>query len=328
MITGKWLVFLLFLFFTAGAFSQSEELLEPHRIERTLFDHYKKLNDREKRLPRYKDSDEMLAAKLVQLRHINRSRRAFRVQTLKLDILASRVANKISREAAENRFSGHWNTRGEKPYHRYALAGGCDHVVENSAAFSIHGTDFSNTIRNHIKYMKKAHDAFMAERPPRDGHKRACIDRHHNHVGIGSYISGGEFRYYEEYIDRYLEFTMRKIEVEKNNRFVFSAKPLSPDRHIYAVLVWYEPFPEPMAPEDINKRLEYKDAGDVLVSKFWPWMLKNRKKRDGSTRLSLKFSDPGYYYIHIYLSDKKDTRTHFASTEGKLQASGLVVKVI
>ena len=50
------------------------------------------------------------------------------VVDLGLDILASRVANMQSREAAANRFSGHWNMRGEKPYHRYAFAGGVDHV--------------------------------------------------------------------------------------------------------------------------------------------------------------------------------------------------------
>ena len=51
---------------------------------------------------------------------------------VKLDILASRVANKMCREAAENNFIGHWNLAGEKPYHRYAFAGGYDHVSENA----------------------------------------------------------------------------------------------------------------------------------------------------------------------------------------------------
>jgi len=35
------------------------------------------------------------------------------VQEVKLDILASRVANQMARKSAENNFTGHWNLAGE-----------------------------------------------------------------------------------------------------------------------------------------------------------------------------------------------------------------------
>lgn len=74
------------------------------------------------------------------LSYINRSRDRYKAQPLKLDILASRVANKQSKGAAEKGFSGHWNTAGEKPYHRYAFTGGVDHGAENAASYwsSVH----------------------------------------------------------------------------------------------------------------------------------------------------------------------------------------------
>ena len=93
---------------------------------------YKELNDKEKRLEEYKDDDEMLKLKLAQVDVINTSRKKFRAQPVKLDIFASRVANKMAREAGENDFIGHWNLAGEKPYHRYGFAGGYDHVSENA----------------------------------------------------------------------------------------------------------------------------------------------------------------------------------------------------
>ena len=63
---------------------------------------------------------------------INASRKKFKAQPVKLDILASRVANKQCREAAENGYVSHWNLAGEKPYLRYAFAGGYDHISENA----------------------------------------------------------------------------------------------------------------------------------------------------------------------------------------------------
>ena len=88
------------------------------------FDYYKTLNYKESALPEFKDNDETLALKLIQLQVINESRKKFNVTPVKLDILASRVANRMCKEAAENDYVSHWNMNGEKPYMRYAFAGG------------------------------------------------------------------------------------------------------------------------------------------------------------------------------------------------------------
>ena len=112
---------ILFLFTSFNVFSQD-----------TLFTHYKKLNEAEQRLIEYKDSDLDLQIKLAHLKRINASRKRFRAQEVKLDILASRVANKMAKEAAINKYLSHWNMAGEKPYHRWYNAGGLDHVVENA----------------------------------------------------------------------------------------------------------------------------------------------------------------------------------------------------
>ncbi len=63
-------------------------------------------------------------------------------------------------------------------------------------------------ILNHLyqNLMKGGHKSFMSERAPADGHKKNIISKTHNFVGIGYYLNGGQFRYYEEFIDRYLEF--------------------------------------------------------------------------------------------------------------------------
>ncbi|MBP8960203.1 MAG: hypothetical protein KBG40_07230 [Bacteroidales bacterium] len=96
------------------------------------FGYYKILNDTEKRLYEYRDDDNDLQLKLIQLDIINKSRKRHNASPVKLDILASRVANMMSRKAAEYGYISHWNMKGEKPYHRYAFAGGYDHVSENA----------------------------------------------------------------------------------------------------------------------------------------------------------------------------------------------------
>jgi len=58
------------------------------------------------RYGKYKDSDEMLRLKLQQLDYINAGRAKYNASPVQLDILASRVANKMCREAAEGDFTG------------------------------------------------------------------------------------------------------------------------------------------------------------------------------------------------------------------------------
>jgi len=85
------------------------------------FENYKKMNDNEQRLIEFKDTDESLKLKITQLDVINKSRRKNKALPVKLDILASRVANRMSKEAADNEYIGHWNMAGEEPYLRYAF---------------------------------------------------------------------------------------------------------------------------------------------------------------------------------------------------------------
>ena len=111
----------------------------------------------------------------------------------------------MATEAAENEFRGHYNLKGEKPYHRYAFAGGTNHITENAAAAWTSGS-FTVTDNTILEQMQSAHAKFMNERAPNDGHKQNCIDKGHNYVGIGYYMSDKQFRYYEEFINQYIDF--------------------------------------------------------------------------------------------------------------------------
>ena len=82
----------------------------------------------------------------------------------------------MCREAAENNYISHWNLAGEKPYHRYAFAGGYDHVSENAYREWTTG-NYNNSHSEIFKKMESGHGSFMSERAPNDGHKKNIIDK-------------------------------------------------------------------------------------------------------------------------------------------------------
>jgi uncharacterized protein YkwD len=288
------------------------------------FEGYRKQNESETRLAGYKDNDEALRIKVDQLELINKSRKKFKAGEVKLDILASRVANKMCKEAAENNFMGHWNMTGEKPYHRYGFAGGYDHISEN--AFGEWSTGMYDTSYANISsLMKSGHDIFMAEKAPNDGHKKTVIEKTHNFVGIGFCLSGKQFRYYEEFIDRYLEFENIPAEVAKGEPVSITVKT-NGESFLYYLMVYREKFPQPMTPDQINARGSYDDftKEEYLVLPAWDL---SRYRNGKIYTIPFKFTREGLYYIHIY-TDKKEIRKPMSlNTSGKTPVSGIVIKV-
>ena len=301
----------------------SGQKVKNYSISDSDIEFYLKQNNKESRLTEYKDDKTTLLLKLNQLAHINASRKKHRKQAVKLDILASRVANKIAKNAAEKGFMGHFNTKGETPYQRFAFAGGTDHVSENASALS--STEDLPSLTSDINgYMQQAHNAFMAEKAPNDGHKKNCIDPHHNYVGLGYYLHDGDFRYYEEFLDRYLEFG-NFINMAKVNQTVkIPVKPIK-GKYLHMILIYHEKFPKPMSISSINKKMKYDDYTNDLAFKILPWQLPTTSA-NGFTELEFNFSKKGLYYIQIYL-DNKAYKSGSVSTKGKVQASGVVIQV-
>jgi len=289
------------------------------------FEHYKQLNEKEQRLHEYKDEDEALKLKLLQLDVINKSRKEYSAEPVKLDILASRVANKMCREAANNNYVSHWNLAGEKPYHRYAFAGGYDHIAEN--AYGEWTSDKYNITNSLIGEMMKAgHGSFMAERAPNDGHKKNIIDKTHNFVGIGYFITDGQFRYYEEFIDRYLEFENipARLKINEPGSITVNTKE---EGYLYYLIIYREKLPGPMRVSQLSRKGSYDDYSNEDYLKIPAWDL--ARYRTGTTyKIPLKFSKEGLYYIHVFIDKKEHTGSSALSTKGKTSVSGIVITVM
>ena len=284
---------------------------------------YKKLNESELRLSEFKDNDEALKLKLDQLELINKSRKRNNASPVKLDILASRVANRMCREAAENEYLGHWNMAGEEPYLRYAFAGGYDHVSEN--AYGEWSSDnYSVSSQVIASKMKTGHEKFMAERSPNDGHKVNIIDKSHNFAGIGFYLSGKQFRYYEEFIDRYFEFENIPADVKTGNQFTITVKTNGLS-FLYYMIIYRENWPQSLTPSQISKKGSYRDYTNEISKEMTAWDL-SRYRNGTIYEIPLKFSEEGLYYIQIYSDKKEITKPASINTKGKTPESGIVIK--
>jgi len=289
------------------------------------YNYYWQLNDKELRLPEYKDTDEALKIKLSQLDIINRSRRKFRAAPVRLDILASRVANKMCREAAENKYVSHWNLAGEKPYHRYAFAGGYDHVSENAFGEWDSGSyEKSGLLISQM--MKEGHGTFMSERAPNDGHKKNIIEKEHNFVGIGYFMTDDQFRYYEEFIDRYLEFEKIPSELKTNEQSSITVKT-NGTNYLYFLIVYRDKFVQPQKVSQLSRTGSYEDYSNEEYLKIPAWDL-TRYRMESTYKIPLKFTKEGLYYIHIFLDKKENTGSSALNTKGKAPVSGIVIRVI
>ncbi|MDX2414553.1 MAG: hypothetical protein QNK33_05125 [Bacteroidales bacterium] len=294
------------------------------KAESSVLNYYIGQNNKETRLYDFKDSDNMLMLKLKQLEQINLSRKKHGAKALKLDILASRVANKMCREAAENGYVGHWNLAGEKPYHRYAFAGGNDHITENASGESSSAVFLRNNTAIGIM-MHNNHLAFMNEKRPHDGHKQTVIDRNHNYVGLGFYITDHNTAYYELYIDRYYQFEDVPASVKIGETINLKCRPAE-KQYFSLLLAYFEKEPSPLSPRTISSRSSYDDFSKDIAIQIPPWEINNYKEGEWYN-FTLKFGKVGLYYIQIFSDSRPYKEGSRYSSDGKLQASGIVIRV-
>lgn len=326
MFKKTWKQIKIFILLLIALFCLPHSIL-PHRTdkeEKDSLESYQKQNEEEKRLKDFKDDDEALKLKLAQLEIINKSRKKNNAAPVRLDILASRVANKMCKEAAENEYIGHWNMAGEEPYLRYAFAGGYDHVSEN--AYGEWSSD-NYVVSSQLiaKMMKQGHEKFMAEKAPDDGHKKTVLEKTHNFVGIGYCLKGKQFRYYEEFIDRYFEFENIPSELKIGESVNLTVKT-DGNSFLYFMMIYREDIPQPLTPAQISKRGSYHDYTREEYKSMMAWNL-SRYRNGTLYEIPLKFMKDGLYYIQIFSDKKELTKPASLNTKGKTPASGIVIKV-
>lgn len=126
------------------------------------------------------------AAREYVLALVNRDRRDHGLAEVERDAPAERAGQVHAEDMARFSYTAHWGTDGSVPEERYTLAGGEDFVQENAACFG--DSQQRELVRDATftaEELETIEAAFMAERPPHDGHRRNILKDTHTHFGVG-----------------------------------------------------------------------------------------------------------------------------------------------
>ena len=308
------LAFLLFAISILNRNSLYGQINEEYNISNEVWDSFKLKNAKESRLIEFKDNDEQLLAKLVLLELINKHRKKHHKQPVELDIHACRSANKTAQDAALNKYMGHWDSQGKKPYHRYALDGGDAHVSENASG--VESTDFfKQDIDEMISLMKENHMLMYNERPPFDGHRLNILDPYHNQLGLGVAYDGSSFCYYEEFINDYLTKSSTKLQ----NGEVSMLFTIPDQFNLVGISISYDKPFKPMTRKELNTKTSYLDEGETNIFIWDDEVI----CKDNNCEYSFKIKGNQINYVKVLISKIKPDE-FVKDSKGSFPVSGWV----
>ncbi len=290
-------------------------------------------NDTLSILREYADDISTLRLKLLQLEYINVQRAKDHQPALKYDLLAGRVMAAHLAEQTRERTFAHKNLAGELCFHRWAHTGRTDHVRENLYAVFT-GAPIERGNEDETFLMHRAVDAFLAEQPPEDGHKRTLLDPFATHVGIAFEQSSDNrsWRYGELYVNKYVDLAPIPHEMSNGDtlklRITFDKPGIGP----YCFLAYWSPGLIPPTRKEQFTAHSYTEATDVVPIKEWPWDFAGYVPNDqtASVYIPLHHIKPGILYGILYIRDHIESIPYHggkATTEGTIPAAGVVIEI-
>ena len=243
------------------------------------------------------------------------------VTRLKLDTLASKVAQKHASEMARNSFLSHWGIDGRKPYHRYSFAGGFEMIQENGGSLDSTTLIAPDELPIHLAAM---HRSMHDETPPDDGHRRTILNPRHTHVGFGYADYAFGVRLCEIYLSRYVSVDPYVATAAPRSKFILSGRPLESVNFVQSIDVHYEPLPSPpdIAWLRVARPYGLPDERQTL----FPKLTGNTIYEDGSkgsieiqdgkfsVPIFLYRKEPGIYTVVVWLQ-KSGTDNPFPATQ-------------
>lgn len=265
--------------------------------------------------------DQRRDLRVLALDLVNQDRARKGLDPIVLDPFATEVADAYAERQIRDRTTGHFTLDGLSPYMRYSFAGGNDGVSENAAAWSSSQPFLAETLPDLIR---RSHFEMMAEKPPNDGHRKAILDPHATHLGIGLAWEGGEFRLVEEFVRRYLTWLRPAPRISSTGQFItIRARPIAGTR-VESVTVHREPLPRPLTHMALDRIQSYslpRERREFLPRLGVTWDRKpdgsmvvqygryedGRQgdfsvERDGTIACPIAFADgPGIYTIVVWV---------------------------
>ena len=269
-------------------------------------------------------ADEIYAIKMAILKSINEEREEAEIQPLVLDSNVSEAADEHCKEMVDNKYSSHWNLAGEKPYQRYFKAGCRDHITQIFGGYDApENSPFDTTSEAVMKQVFDMHKkSTHASEADDEGSTSSVVDPLHTHIGIGLFVTKDSFRMLEVYLDRYVSIDDSISPTLTDTKVNFQGTMLERDGNWgpYACVVYYDPSPEALSPDDATAKEGYEDFSHHQVAVTWPWEM---SFKDGKFSFPIAFEEvrEGYYYVQLHVRDNADTIPYSDVQEG-LQVPG------
>lgn len=271
-------------------------------------------------LPLFAQETERATLRQHVLRLINADRKEFNLPPVALEPALSRLADDYCRRQIAAGTTGHFTLDGLAPYMRYSFAGGNDGLTENAAAWS---APYTFNDRALFEIARRSQDAMMGELPPNDGHKRAILDPHATHVGIGLWWDGGEFRLVHEFVRRYVDWSRPFPRAARlGDRVTGGGRPHRGLR-VEAVSVHHEPLPRPLTRQAANtidtyglpdKRTDYTPRSTRPELRIGGRRTPLSLAPDGTFTFDVPLTDgPGIYTVVVWVKREGDARPIAAS---------------
>ncbi|MDK9699296.1 MAG: CAP domain-containing protein [bacterium] len=286
-------------------------------------------------LREFLDSDVTLRLKLAQLDYINVQRKKHGVKPLQYDVVAGRVMQSHIAEMTQARSFAHQNRNGEYAFHRFAKSGRTDHVQENLFAVFTTGV-YQRSNEEFASKMREGVDAFLAEIPPNDGHRKALLDPNATHVGIGFAQANDDqsFRYGELFVHKYVELARPPVCLTSRDTLEIIGRMIDLEYGPYAFFgYWTPPLKTPSRADTFTDKPYFDGSSDAVIQR-WPWDFQNYKPlgETFSLRIPLHGIQPGLIYGVLHVKNQISTIPYRiggkATSEGTVSAGAIVIEII
>jgi uncharacterized protein YkwD len=261
---------------------------------------------------------------------INRDRAAAGLRPVEFDALSSLVSDRHCQEMSAQQYLSHWNLRGLLPYHRYHFAGGRDYIQENLSRMTVISADpnpISTEPADVQAHLLHAHQRFMDEVPPLDGHRKTVLDPAHTHVGIGLAAVGREFTMAEEFVNRYVELAPLPEALPRGSiRVEGQVLPGPPGERPndgygpYYCVLFYEGWPLSRTVDQLNATYAYEDMIGDIRGRVPPWNMSfSTSTRRFRFDVPADATGPGYYHLVMWVRRPNRVIPYNLTTAGSYQ---------
>ena len=254
------------------------------------------------------------------LERINRDRAINGIAPVAWDAAAARVSKAFCERQVLEVTHGHYLMDGLPPYARMSFAGVFGLNAENSVSWVTTGIAIEKEL---VSFALTSHDRMMAERPPKDGHRRAILDPEATHVGVGYFVENGRMQFSQEFLVRRLERLSLSRGSDTLPVLAVDGRVLAPDR-IQFVTIAREPKPVTLTRKEADARTSYgyPEASETYVPEGYRGMrivgtvTADRLRLKGERDFSFTFypAETGLFTFVFYVAPREGEKARPAGS--------------